>query len=128
MKMIKASNIDEFIDQCEIGIRPTMLTLRKKIKDLLPAEAEEAMKYGIPTFQLNGKNMLHFSAYEKHIGFYPTPAVIEQFKKELSKYKTSKGAIQFPIDEPLPYPLITKMVKARLQLAAKPKKAAPKKK
>ena len=68
----------------------------------------------MPTFYLNG-NLVHFAAYKNHIGFYPAPSGIEAFKKDLAKYKTSKGAIQFPIEEKLPFDLIEKIVKFRVK-------------
>lgn len=76
--------------------------------------ATEAIKYAMPTFVLNG-NLVHFAAYQHHIGFYPAPSGIEAFKKELAAYKTSKGAIQFPLDKPLPLSLVTKIVKFRVK-------------
>ena len=75
--------------------------------------ATEAIKYAMPTFVLHG-NLVHFAGYQNHIGFYPAPSGIEVFKKELTAYKTSKGAIQFPLDKPLPLSLITKIVKFRV--------------
>ena len=69
----------------------------------------------MPTFKLNGKNLVHFAAFKNHIGFYPIPSGIESFKKELSPYKQGKGSVQFPIEEPLPLALITKIVKFRVK-------------
>ena len=109
-----AENIDSYIVEFPAKLQPSLKKLRKLIKQLVP-DATEAIKYGIPTFVLQG-NLVHFAAYQHHIGFYPAPAVIVHFEKELKDYKTSKGAIQFPIDEPLPYDLITSMVKYRLKL------------
>ena len=87
--------------------------LRNLVRKLVP-QADEAIRYGIPTFRFNG-NLLHFAAYKNHIGFYPTPAVITAFKSELRSYKQSKGAVQFPIDRPLPLELIESMVKYRIK-------------
>ncbi|WP_445475393.1 iron chaperone [Methanococcoides methylutens] len=75
--------------------------------------AEEAMVYGIPIFRLNG-NLVHFAAFKKHVGFYPTPSGIEAFKEELSEYETSKGTVRFPLDKPIPYALIKNIVKFRV--------------
>lgn len=90
--------------------------------------AVEAMKYGIPTLILTGKNLVHYAAFEKHIGFYPTPTALEEFKEELSKFKSSKGAVQFPLDKAMPVVLISKMVKFRVgeisEKAGKKKPAA----
>ena len=87
------------------------------------------MSYGIPTFKLNGKNLVHFSAFKEHIGFYPTPTGIEKFKKELSGYEGAKGSVKFPLNKPIPYALITKIVQFRVkevtaQTLAKGKKKA----
>ncbi len=87
--------------------------IRTAIKKLAP-KAEESISYGIPTFKLNG-NLVHFAGYKTHIGFYPGVSGINEFKKELVKYKTSKGTIQFSLEEPLPIGLITKIVKFRLK-------------
>lgn len=74
----------------------------------------ETMKYGLPTIQLYGKNVVHYGAYANHIGFYPAPSGLEEFKEEISKYKHSKGAVQFPLDKPLPKALITKITQFRV--------------
>lgn len=73
-------------------------------------KAEEVISYNMPAYKLNGM-LVYFAGYDKHIGFYPMPSCIEAFKKELSVYKTAKGSIQFPLNEPLPLKLITQMVK-----------------
>ena len=87
-------------------------------------EATEAIKYAIPTFVLNGKNLVHFAAFKNHIGFYAMPTGQEAFKEELSGYKSGKGSVQFPIDQPMPLDLITKIVKFRVEdsLEKAPKK------
>ena len=114
------------IDQYIAGFLPAtqvlLNRLRSAIKQSAP-EAQEAIKYGIPTFILQG-NLVHFAAYKNHIGFYPTPAVIIHFSTQLSDYVTSKGAIQFPIDKPIPLSLIHTMVTFRVQeqLQKQPKK------
>ena len=87
--------------------------MRKTIKAAAP-QAEEAMSYGMPTFKLNG-NLVHFAGYTNHIGFYPAPSGISAFKKELSKYKQAKGSVQFPIDDPIPFNTVTKIVKFRVK-------------
>jgi uncharacterized protein YdhG (YjbR/CyaY superfamily) len=76
--------------------------------------AVETMKYGMPTLQLYGKNVVHYAAYAHHIGFYPAPSGLEAFKADISKYKHSKGAVQFPLDKPLPTALITRITKFRV--------------
>lgn len=105
--------IDEYIATSPEDVRDRLQTLRQLIKELAPT-AEEAIKYQMPTFVLNG-NLVHFAAFKNHIGFYPTPSGTETFKKELSSYKTAKGSIQFPLAEPLPLPLIRKIVEFRVK-------------
>ena len=87
--------------------------LRATIRKAAP-KAEEKISYRMPTFYYNG-NLVHFAAYERHIGFYPTPSAIVEFRQELKRYATSKGAIQFPIDEPLPLRLVSRIVKFRMK-------------
>ena len=111
MKTGQAGNIDEYIAGYPKDIQKLLQTVRTTISQAAP-KAEEAIKYGIPTFTLHG-NLVHFAAWKKHIGFYPAPVGIEAFKQELSGYGQSKGAVQFPIDQPLPLALIKKMVKFR---------------
>lgn len=103
--------IDEYILQTPSGIQKTLNELRSVIKECAP-EAEEKISYGMPTFALKG-NLVHFAANKNHIGFYPAPSGISNFESELSEYKTSKGAVQFPLDKPLPCDLIRKIVKFR---------------
>lgn len=105
--------IDEYIDTFPKDVQTILKTLRRTIQELAP-EAEEAIKYRMPTYVLHG-NLVHFAAFKNHIGFYPTPSGTEAFKKELAPYKTAKGSIQFPIDQPLPLPLIRKIVKFRVK-------------
>jgi uncharacterized protein YdhG (YjbR/CyaY superfamily) len=114
-------NIDEYIKSFPKEVQKDLILLRATIKKLVP-KGEDAIRYGMPTIRLNDKNFLHFAAYEKHIGFYPTPGPIEFFKKELAKYKTSKGAIQFPLGVHLPVSLITKIIKYRNKEAGTVKK------
>lgn len=103
---------DEYIIQFPTEIQEILQTLRKVIKDAAP-DAKEKISYQMPTFVLHG-NLVHFAAYKNHIGFYPAPSGIEAFKDELSQYKGAKGSVQFPIEKPLPYELISKIVKYRL--------------
>jgi uncharacterized protein YdhG (YjbR/CyaY superfamily) len=87
--------------------------LYKHLKTILP-EATECISYGMPCFKQNNKPVVYFAGYKKHIGFYPTAKPIEQFKDQLVPYKTSKGAIQFNINEPLPFSLIDEIVSYNL--------------
>ncbi len=105
--------IDEYIATFPENVQDILVKLRKVVLEAAP-EADETISYGMPTFKLNG-NLVHFAAYEKHIGFYPTPSGIEAFKEELSQYKGGKGSIQFPIDKPVPFDLVEKIVIFRVE-------------
>ncbi len=120
--MLKPENIDDYISTFPEETQLLLEQMRNEIKKSAP-KAEEIISYGMPGFKLNGL-LVWFAGYKNHIGFYPKPAAILVFKKELGKYKTSKGAIQFPTDEPLPLALIRKIVKYRVEenLAAKKSK------
>ncbi len=106
-------DITGYIKSFPKDVQLTLETLRATIKKSAP-NTEEAIKYGIPTFVLNG-NLVHFGAYKNHIGFYPASSGVSAFAKELSKYETSKGTVQFPLDQKLPLTLITKIVKWRVK-------------
>lgn len=106
------SSIDDYILTFPEDVQELLQTLRTVIKEVAP-EASEKISYQMPTFELFG-NLVHFAAYKNHIGFYPTPSGIEKFKNELAIYKGAKGSVQFPIDEPMPYELIRKIVKFRV--------------
>jgi uncharacterized protein YdhG (YjbR/CyaY superfamily) len=109
----KFEDMDDYIASFPKDVRHKLEQLRKAIKESAPG-AKEAMSYGMPTFKLEG-NLVHFAAYERHIGFYPAPSAIVAFKKELSGYKQSKGAVQFPINEPLTLELVKRMVRFRVE-------------
>lgn len=113
MKTQHLQTIEEYIGNFPKDVQKPLRILRSAIKKLAPG-AKEVISYGIPTFKLNG-NLVHFAGFKTHIGFYPTPSPIAHFKKELAKYSTSKGTIRFPLNKPLPMPLITKIVKFRLK-------------
>ena len=106
-------NIDEYIAGFPEDVRQILEKLRMTIREAAP-DAEEAIKYRMPTFTLNG-NLVHFAAFKKHIGFYPAPRGIEEFKDELSAYKGAKGSVQFPLDRPVPFELIGRIVKFRVR-------------
>ena len=118
--------MDEYIDTFPEDVRRILNELRQTIKEVVP-DAEETINYQIPTFTLNG-NLVHFAAFENHIGFYPTPSGMEAFKKELSGYKSAKGSVQFPINEPLPLPLIRRIVEYRVKENLERKQKASRKK
>jgi len=125
MKRAQAENINEYIAGFPKDIQEMLEQVRATIKKAAP-EAEEAIKYAMPTFVFEG-NLVHFAAFKNHIGFYPAPTGIEAFKKELSKYEGSKGAIRFPLDAPLPLSLISKIVQFRVKKNKENAKAKMKK-
>jgi uncharacterized protein YdhG (YjbR/CyaY superfamily) len=106
-------NIDAYVSEFPADIQKLLKSVRATIRKAAP-RAEEAIKYGMPTFVLNG-NLVHFAAFKNHIGFYPAPTGIQAFKKELAPYASSKGAIRFEFGQPLPLTLIGKIVKYRVQ-------------
>lgn len=112
MKNSTFSNIDQYISEFPEDVQNRLQQIRATIQKSAP-DAVEAISYQMPTFKLNG-NLVHFAAFSKHIGFYPAPQGIEQFKEELSQYKGAKGSVQFPLDQPLPLDLIEKIVKYRV--------------
>ena len=128
MKAKKAKNIDEYIADFPDDVQPLLEKVRMAIRKAAP-RAEEAIKYQIPTFVLNG-NLIHFGGYKNHIGLYPGSRPIQEFKDELAKYRISKGTVQFPLDKPLPLGLIGKItkfcVKRNLEKAASRKGAKKK--
>ncbi|MBN1560479.1 DUF1801 domain-containing protein [candidate division KSB1 bacterium] len=109
---VHAKDIDEYINSFPADVREILARLRQTIRQAAP-EADETISYQMPTYKLNG-NLVHFAAYANHIGFYPTPSAIEEFKEDLSRYEGAKGSIRFPIDEPLPLDLISRIVKFRV--------------
>ena len=111
--MKKPNNTQEYIESFPENIQKLLTQIRSTIIKAAP-EAEEVISYGMPGFKL-GSMLVFFAAYPNHIGFYPTPSGIEKFKKELSTYKGAKGSVQFPLDQPLPLGLITKIVKFRVK-------------
>jgi len=105
--------VDEYIAGFSPEIQEILKKIRTTIREAAP-EAEEAISYKMPTFRLKG-NLVHFAAFSKHIGLYPTPTGIEEFKDELSVYASGKGSVKFPLDEPIPFDLISKIVKFRVK-------------
>ncbi len=105
-------SIDEYIAAFPAEIQETLQNIRQVIRDAAP-EASEAISYQMPTFKLNG-NLVHFAAFKDHIGFFPTPSGVEAYP-ELMQYKTGKGTLQFPLDQPIPYELIRRVVEFRVK-------------
>lgn len=106
-------NIDEYISGFTHDVQEILEKIRMTIRKAAP-DAEETISYQIPTFTLKG-NLVHFAAFKKHIGFYPTSTGIREFEKELSVYEGAKGSVQFPLDRSIPYDLISKIVKFRVR-------------
>jgi uncharacterized protein YdhG (YjbR/CyaY superfamily) len=106
-------DIDAYIAAFPDEVQAILEKIRRIIREAAP-EAKETINYQMPTFVLNG-NLVHFAAFKNHIGFYPTPSGIEAFKEELSPYKGAKGSVQFPLDQPIPFDLIGKIVAFRVK-------------
>jgi uncharacterized protein YdhG (YjbR/CyaY superfamily) len=106
-------NTDEYIAGFPENIQEMLNELRSAIRKAAP-EAEEIISYRMPAYRLNGV-LVYFAAQKNHIGFYPTSTGVNAFREELSAYKTSKGAIQFPLDKPLPLKLVSTIVKFRVK-------------
>ena len=105
--------IDEYIAGFPQDVQEILQKIRATIREAAP-DAEEKIAYQIPTFFLKG-NLVHFAAFKKHIGFYPAPTGIEEFKEELSVYGWAKGTVKFPLDKPIPYDLIRRIVRFRVK-------------
>lgn len=124
IKNMQARNINEYIAGFPQQIQIILEQIRSTIRQAAP-EADETIKYAMPTFVFHG-NLVHFAAFANHIGFYPVPSGIEAFKKELSVYKGAKGSVQFPLNQPIPLNLISRIVTFRVkqnQLEAEKKKS-----
>ena len=109
-----ASSIDEYIAGFPPETQKVLEELRALIRAAAP-DATETISYAIPTFDLNGRHLVHFAGYAKHIGFYPVPSGMEAFKEELKPYKSGKGSAQFPLGQPLPTDLIRRIVEFRVE-------------
>jgi len=112
-KKVAFTSIDEYIGTFPENVQKIMEQLRATIKKAAP-EAGEKMSYGIPTFTLNGKYLIYFAGWKHHISIYPIPAGTEAFNREISQYVAGKGTLKFSLDRPLPFRLITKIVKLKI--------------
>jgi uncharacterized protein YdhG (YjbR/CyaY superfamily) len=109
-----ANSIDEYI----AGFPPETQKVLEELRALIQAsapDATETISYAIPTFDLNGKHLVHFAGYERHVGLYPAPSGLEAFKEDLKPYKSGKGSVQFPLGQPLPKVLIRRIVEFRVE-------------
>jgi uncharacterized protein YdhG (YjbR/CyaY superfamily) len=109
----KANSVDEYIAGFPPETQKVLAEVRALIKASAP-DATETISYAIPTFDLNGRHLVHFAGYLKHIGFYPIPTGMEAFKDDLKPYKSGKGSVQLPLDRPLPADLIRRIVEFRV--------------
>ena len=113
IKKTTAKTVDEYIALFPKDVQEILEKVRTTIRNVAP-DAKEIINYGIPTFTLNG-NLVHYAAFNNHIGFYPTPSGIDKYKNELSAYDGAKGSVKFPLDKPIPYALITEIVTFRVK-------------
>lgn len=107
-------SIDDYISSFPEPVQILLQKMRRAIHEAAP-DATEAISYGIPTLKLRGKNLVHFAAFRDHMSFFPTASGIEAFESELSDYGTSRGTVRFPLDEPIPYDLVRRIVAFRVR-------------
>ena len=115
----------EYINACPKETRAILKRVRTIIKKVAP-KAEESVSYGLAGYKLNGKPLVYFGGWKEHVGFYATPSGNIAFRKEIAKYRGDKGSIKFPLDEPIPYPLIRKMMIYRVKEEKAKQKAVKK--
>ncbi len=106
----KTGTVDEYISAFPTEVQKIMKELRKVIHEAVPG-LEETISWSMPTFKLKGKNIVHFAGFAKHIGLYPAPPAVEEFSDMLAGYKQGKGSIQFPLNKPVPFDIVKKIVK-----------------
>jgi len=112
--MIKYKTVEEYITSYPDNIQALLNKMRETIRKAAP-EAEENIAYGMPAYKTNKKPLVYFAGFKSHIGFYATPTGHSAFSEELSRYKQGKGSVQFPLNEPLPLDLVTRIVKFRVK-------------
>ena len=110
MKSLKAFNVDEYIDRFPVEVQKKLQQIRRTIHKAVP-NLEERIRYGFPTFAINGHNVLYLAGHKNHIGLYPAPRENPEFKEVLAEYEGGKGTVQFPYDRPLPLALIAKIAR-----------------
>ncbi len=108
---LKFKTVDEYFETFPTGIQSKLQSIRSTIKKAAP-QAEEVISYNIPAFKLNGM-LVSYAAYKKHIGFYPSPSGVEEFREEIAPYEAGKGTLQFTLDQPIPFELIIRIVQFR---------------
>jgi len=107
-------DVDEYINTFPVEVQSILKIIRSIIFNVAP-QANESISYGMPAYKTNGKPLVYFAAYKKHIGLYATPSVHTSFAKALETYKQGKGSVQFPINQPIPYALIERIVEFKLK-------------
>lgn len=112
MKRAVAKDIDEYIENFPDDVQKILQKIRKTIRKAAPA-AEEAISYAIPTFKLNGY-LIYFAGFQRHVSVYPAPRGVKEFAADMDRYQGGKGTVRFSLDEPVPYELITRIVKYRM--------------
>jgi uncharacterized protein YdhG (YjbR/CyaY superfamily) len=118
--------IETYIQRFPDNVRDILCEIRKVIKQAAP-EASEFLSYGMPAYRMNRNPLVYFAAFKNHIGFYATPSGHSEFRNELSKYKQGKGSVQFPLDRPIPYNLIKKIVEFKVKQNNEMKRGTTKK-
>jgi len=113
MKSTTPKNTEEYIAGFPPGVQESLQKMRAIVREAVP-DAQETLKYRMPTFVWH-ENLVHFAAFEEHIGFYPTPSAIEAFSADLREYVHAKGSVQFPLNRPVPFALVKKMVQFRVK-------------
>lgn len=112
------NEVDAYIERFKPDTKEALNAIRNIIREEAP-KASERICMRMPTYDLNGKWLVHFAGFEKHIGFYPQPEGIEAFREMLSGYKTSKGSVQFPLNRDIPFGLIREIVRYRVEMQSK---------
>jgi uncharacterized protein YdhG (YjbR/CyaY superfamily) len=111
----KSGTVDEYVASLPKNVRDILGELRRVVRESAP-QAEETMSYGMPTFDLDGRHLVFFAAWKKHVGFYPVnSSVAEKFKNELAPFKLARGSVQFPLGTPIPFDLVGEIVKFRVR-------------
>jgi len=105
---VKFASLEEYIGSFPAEVQAVLEQMRRHIRSALPA-AQETIRYDIPTYQINGRNVMHFAAWKRHVSVYPVPAGDESFQREIEPYRAGKGTLKFPIDQPVPYHLIERV-------------------
>lgn len=102
------ATVDEYVGSFPVDVQAVLEEVRRRIRSVLPA-AQEAIRYDIPTFRVNGDNVVHFAGWKRHISVYPVPASDEAFQREIEPFRAGKGTLKFPLDQPIPYYLIERV-------------------